>query len=212
MTRRSFLAGGAGAVRVAQGTISGGAKDAFRLWFCWLAESAYFMKRPPAEVKDCSSLLRFAYREALRQHTAEWARQWGYDWLPPYPDARIGAAPLFRVGDEARHFADARHLMRFNTRKAGRRVQEAMPADVLFFRGAEAETWHAMAYLGRSRFEESGKQYVVYHTGPEGKWGGEVRRPSLNDLLAHPEPRWRPVEGNPHFLGVYRWNLLMEGD
>lgn len=209
MTRRSFLA------RAAAGALAPaapGAGDAFRMWFCWLAESVYFMKRPPAEVKDCASLLRFAYREALRPHTAQWARQWGYGWLPPYPDVRAGAAPLFRVGDEARHFADARHLMRFNTRRVCRRVEEAMPADVLFFRAAEAERWHAMAYLGQSRFDESGEKYVVYHTGPEGKWAGEVRRPSVKELLAHPEPRWRPVEGNPHFLGIYRWNLLSEGE
>ncbi len=212
MTRRSFLAGCGGAAWAAQGATAAGAKEAFRLWFCWLAESVYFMKRPPVEVKDCSSLLRFAYREALRAHTAEWARQWGYEWLPPYPDPRTAAAPLFRVGDEARHFADARHLMRFNTRKVGQRVEEAMPADLLFFRAAEGETWHAMAYLGRSRFEESPEKYVVYHTGPEGKWAGEVRRPSIRQLLAHPEPRWRPVEGNLHFLGVFRWNLLLEED
>ncbi|MFZ5926759.1 MAG: DUF1175 family protein [Acidobacteriota bacterium] len=210
MTRRSFLAGFAAAEGAVQPVAAAGAGEAFRLWFCWLAESLYFLRQPPAEVKDCSSLLRFAYREALRPHTAEWARQWGYEWLPPYPEARISAAPPFRVGDEARHFADARHLMRFNTRRIGQRVEEAMPADVLFFRAADGGAWHAMAYLGRSHFEKSPEKYLVYHTGPEGKWRGEVRRPAVRELMAHPEPRWRPVEGNPHFLGVYRWNLLME--
>jgi len=101
--------------------------------------------------------------------------------------------------------------MRFNTRRISRRVEEAEPADVLFFRAADGESWHAMAYLGRSHFEKSREIYVVYHTGPDGKWPGEVRRPALRELLAHPEPRWRPVDGNVHFLGVFRWNLLTEG-
>jgi hypothetical protein len=28
------------------------------------------------------------------------------------------------------------------------------------------------------------------------------------DLLDHPQPEWRPVPGNPNFLGVFRWNIL----
>lgn len=211
MTRRSLLLAGAAALRAARARGATGEREAFRLWFCWLAESMYFLKKPPAEVKDCSSLLRFAYREALRPHTGEWVRQWGYEWLPPYPEPRMGMAPLFRVGSEARHFADARHLMRFNTRRVSRRVEDALPADLLFFRSPEGETWHAMAYIGRSHFEKSAEKYVVYHTGPAEKWPGEVRRPPLRELLAHPEPRWRPVAGNGCFLGIFRWNLLLEG-
>lgn len=204
--------GGGGAMLGARAGQAAGGREAFRLWFCWLAESVCFMKRPPAEVKDCSSLLRFAYREALRPHTGEWARHWGYEWLPPYPEPQFSGTPLFRVGAETRHFADARHLMRYNTRRISRHAVDALPADVLFFRAAGGDSWHAMAYLGRSHFEESRETYAVYHTGPEGKWPGETRRPSLKELLVHPEPRWRPVHGNVHFLGVYRWNLLMGGD
>jgi uncharacterized protein YfaT (DUF1175 family) len=210
MTRRRWLLAAGGLPAGAWLPAAAGRGEAFRDWFCWLAESLFFMSNLPAEVRDCSSLLRFAYREALRPHTAEWARQWGYEWLPPFPEPRFQGTPLFRVGGEARHFADARHLMRYNTRKISTRLQEARPADLLFYRTPGGGPWHAMAYLGRSRFEPSAKQYVVYHTGPEGAWRGEVRRPATENLLAHPEPRWRPVEGNPHFLGVYRWNLLME--
>jgi uncharacterized protein len=31
-------------------------------------------------------------------------------------------------------------------------------------------------------------------------------------LLHHPDPRWRPLKENANFLGVYRWNILREGD
>ena len=37
---------------------------------------------------------------------------------------------------------------------------------------------------------------------------GELRRVALAELLDHPQPQWRPVAGNPNFLGVYRWNIL----
>jgi uncharacterized protein len=58
---------------------------------------------------------------------------------------------------------------------------------------------------------------VVYYTGPirrsSGKQGkGEMRRLLVSDLLYHPDARWRPLPENTNFLGVYRWNILCEGD
>ena len=44
---------------------------------------------------------------------------------------------------------------------------------------------------------------ATFHGGP-----GEMRRPSVTELLHHPAPQWRPYIGNPNFLGVYRWNIL----
>jgi uncharacterized protein len=38
-----------------------------------------------------------------------------------------------------------------------------------------------------------------------------MRRVSMGDLLRHPDARWRPLEQNSNFLGVYRWNILREG-
>jgi uncharacterized protein YfaT (DUF1175 family) len=65
-----------------------------------------------------------------------------------------------------------------------------------------------MIWLGRSHYEKDAADYVVYHTGPLGRHPGEMRRPSAAEMLRHPEPRWRPVAGNPNFLGVFRWNIL----
>jgi hypothetical protein len=211
MTRRSFIAGCGAGLSAARTWGAAGEKEAFRLWFCWLAESLYYMETLPAEIRDCSSLLRFAYREALRPHTREWARQWGYSLLPPYPEPRFEGAALFSTEDGPRHFADARHLMRFNTRPVAKRLEAARPGDLLFYRSPDGTSWHAMAWLGPSRFEAFNEEYVIYHTGPEGGWRGEVRRPQVRELVAHPEPRWRPLPGNPWFLGVHRWNLLWGG-
>jgi uncharacterized protein len=56
--------------------------------------------------------------------------------------------------------------------------------------------------------------WAVYDTGPIGAGShqarGEVRRVALDDLLRHPDARWRPVPENANFLGVYRWNILRE--
>ena len=66
--------------------------------------------------------------------------------------------------------------------------------------------FHVMVFVGPSHFNK--ESVVVYHTGPISRDAGEIRRLTLTELLKHPEPRWRPLAGNPHFLGVYRWNLL----
>ena len=51
-------------------------RAAFRRWFTLLAESQYYRgKKLPAEIDDCAALLRFAYREALREHNAAWAQR-----------------------------------------------------------------------------------------------------------------------------------------
>jgi uncharacterized protein YfaT (DUF1175 family) len=39
-----------------------------------------------------------------------------------------------------------------------------------------------------------------------------MRRLLVSDLLHHPDARWRPLPENTNFLGVYRWNILREGD
>jgi len=91
----------------------------------------------------------------------------------------------------------------------GRDVSRARPGDLLFFRQEGHDLpFHAMIFLGPSQNDGGAEPRVVYHTGPMGKSAGEVRRPTLAQLLDFPDPRWRPVPSNPSFLGVYRWNIL----
>ncbi len=150
-----------------------------------------------------------------------------------YPFTPLGAG-LFRVrpgvflpsdlkdGTFA-EFADAKTLSRYNAFFVTRNAERALPGDLFFYRQqAESEPYHTMIFLGTSQFEQGqlqpgGENWVVYDTGPirqAGREGprrggpGEIRRVKLEDLLRHPEPRWRPVAGNPYFLGVYRWNIL----
>jgi uncharacterized protein YfaT (DUF1175 family) len=116
--------------------------------------------------------------------------------MSPLPEiSRRGFAPLLRTGrDEAAHFADAAHLMRYNFQRIAGEWRAAQPGDALFWnqgpgQGTGHSADHCMVWLGPSQFERSPESYVVYHTGPERKWAGEVRRPSIQELLNHPEPR-----------------------
>ena len=65
-----------------------------------------------------------------------------------------------------------------------------------------------MLFVGRSQFQPQGDDWIVYHTGEIAGRRGEVRHVRAGTLLEHPDPRWRPLEVNPGFLGVYRFALL----
>jgi uncharacterized protein YfaT (DUF1175 family) len=202
-------------------------RAAFRGWFTLLAESQYYRHKLPVEIGDCAALLRFSYREALRRHDSTWVSSMSLPALPytgevrqyQYPHTPLGAA-IFRVRDGSfesgdlsngtfSEFADAKTLLRHDTHNVGRDLGRARPGDVLFFRQSdEHATYHAMIFVGASQIEPSPEQYVVYHTGPEGKWPGEIRRLTVSELMNFPDARWRPVPSNPAFLGVYRWNIL----
>lgn len=193
---------------------------AMRHWFTFLAESQFF--NPPAarprEINDCAALIRYAYREALRKHDARWAADAGLPLILPfdsiakynYPRTPTGPA-LFRVrggnGSEAfAQFADVKTLRAYNTRFVSRDIGRARPGDLLFYRNSTG--FHSMIYAGRSHYSDDPALYVVYHTGPAGGEPGEIRRPSIAELMRHPDPQWRPVGANPHFLGVFCWNIL----
>jgi uncharacterized protein YfaT (DUF1175 family) len=206
-------------------------REAFRRWFTFLAESEYFRSKSLAEVNDCAALLRHSYREALRQHDPGWARSAGLGVAPTageirqyqYPYTPLGAG-LFRVRDGSfvaddlnngafAQFADAKTLWRNNSYSVGRDIARARPGDLLFFRQEGHDLpFHAMIFLGPSEFEAGREPMVIYHTGPIGQSPGEVRRPTLAQLMNFPDPRWRPVPSNPSFLGVYRWNILRGAD
>lgn len=193
-------------------------RSAFRAWFVLLADLQF--ERTSADVLDCASLVRHAFREALRVHSPEWYRQNG---VPTVAFADVRSAPpatpagwaLFRIShdpDRYAEFADAATLVRLNARRIGRRVEAARPGDLLYFHQQNAKSPdHLMVYVGESRFDASNRQFLVYHTGPDDSGSGEVRRVALDDLRRHPMPRWRPVEENDAFIGVFRLAILDVG-
>jgi uncharacterized protein YfaT (DUF1175 family) len=197
---------------------------AFRRWFTLIAE--YQAVRPPAdvpsEIGDCASLLRYSYREALKRHDESWFETSGIEVPAPpgeirawsYPHTPLGTA-LFRVhpgifqpddlsNGSFAQFADARTLVERNAYFVSRDVGAALPGDLLFYRQfGQSSPWHSMIVIRSGAAAE-----VVYDTGPDHGRPGEIRRVLLSELLDHPQPQWRPLAGNPNFLGVYRWNIL----
>jgi uncharacterized protein YfaT (DUF1175 family) len=198
---------------------------AFRAWFTAMADTAAALppERLPQEINDCAALLRWCYRNALHAHDAAWQATLPIEALPPlasvaqytYPFTPLGAS-LFRVrtgaytsGDATNgsfaEFADARTLWQRNTFFVSRDVRAARPGDLLFYRQLEQNSpFHSMILTGAAH------GWAVYHTGPIGAGPGEVRRVALDDLIHHPDTRWRPIPANSNFLGVYRWNILRE--
>ena len=207
-------------------------RAAFQRWFAFLAEVQYFSAPPerPAEIVDCAALVRYAYREALRRHDTEWAMSAHLPLAPAFESVRKYSFPrtplgpaLFRLRAGAfeksdlftgafGQFANAETLERFNTFLLARRVQAALRGDLIFFgRGSGRAIFHTMVLIGASQIAPNGSSYVVYHTGPDATGNGEIRRLTLNQLLAYPDPQWRPIPENPNFLGVFRWNILRTG-
>jgi uncharacterized protein YfaT (DUF1175 family) len=197
---------------------------AFRLWFTSIAD--YQAVRPraelPAEITDCASLLRYAYREALKRHDGTWFAATGMEVAAPpgdirawhYPETPLGAG-LFRVRPGSfqpadatdgtfAQFADAKTLIQRNAYFVTRDARQAEPGDLLFYRQfGQSSPWHSMIVT-----RIGSQPAVVYHTGEIHGQAGELRRMTLTELLDHPQPQWRPVSSNPNFLGVYRWNIL----
>lgn len=204
-------------------------RENFREWITYLAESAYYQpsQLARAEVTDCSALIRYAYRNALMSHTPAWRQSLELGVTPGFGDVgkfsypewplqrglfRTGAGPFLAEDIERRvfqEFADAQTLLRYNTFTVSRELHAARPGDVIFFRQPEqAEPFHVMLFVGHSHFQTDGNAWIVYHTGSVNGQPGEIRHVQASVLSAHPEPRWRPLAGNPRFLGVYRFNIL----
>jgi hypothetical protein len=201
-------------------------QDAFRQWFTTIADFQAVRPRAeiPPEITDCASLLRYSYREALKRHDDTWFLATGIEVgaLPGeirawrYPDTPLGAG-LFRVRPGSfepadatngafAQFADAKTLIERNAYFVSRDPRQAHPGDQLFYRQfGQSSPWHSMIVT-----RIAGHAAVVYDTGllDHSSKTGELRRVLLAELIDHPQPQWRPVTGNPNFLGVYRWNIL----
>jgi uncharacterized protein len=209
-------------------------RQAFRAWFTAIVEhQADQPAQLPPEINDCAALLRYAYREALHAHDEAWLSSHALQSSAPsirqytYPQTPLGAN-LFRIrpgpflpadlhtGAFAQ-FADAQTLMQDNAYLVGRDLRLARPGDLIFYRQLDQNSPYDVPGTPRhhSPFHSMifcGEKGVVYHTGPMNHGKGEMRRLLLTDLLHHPDARWRPLSENANFLGVYRWNILREGD
>lgn len=203
----------------------------FRKWFCQIAEMQFYRLSDGwnPEQRDCSGLVRFAWREALRRHDRSWFQAMGEGYESIAPD--VGAYSLDRspvgeklfrtdygsfipedlVNGKFAEFADARTLKNFNAKYIGRNRLRLQPGDLLFFHQPWVQKfpYHVMIFIGEARHASGGEgDWIVYHTGSSPGENGEVKKLRLAVLDRHPDPRWRPLATNNNFLGFYRLKIL----
>ena len=167
--------------------------------------------------RDCSGLVRFAYREALEVRSPKQKQKLGIPgalYLPAVSELSRRVLPqypqIWQVGFENdgrpryRAFADAETLISFNFRKKARNLGLARNGDLLVFQKAleDDQPYHLMIFV-----EDRPDNLVVYHNGARGD-DAQVRVVRVNDLMESPDAVWIPTTANPHFLGVYEWNRL----
>lgn len=206
-------------------------RENFRQWFTGVAEMQFYEMSAAwnAEQRDCSGLVRFAWREALRTHDRLWFQKMGAGYEAFAAEVRAAqliratlSEKLFRTAVGAfketdlddqtfSEFADARTLKDYNTDFISRERSAAKPGDLLFFYQpwAQKYPYHVMIFLGPAREAGEGAgDWVVYHTGATMEDKGTIKKVRLAVLDQHPDRRWRPVASNRNFLGFYRLRML----
>lgn len=201
----------------------------FRSWFVAIAEAQFEQPGPTwhPEQQDCAGLLRYAFREALKPHDADWFRtQPGLELLAlpdvqkyQYPDVPLLGQQIFRTSDAPltnpaaidsifKNFVETRYLIHYNCSFLGKDRESARSGDLVFFFHFDdpGMPYHSMVFIR----DENDPQYdrFIYHTGPADDGSGEMRRVKRQTLDQHPDDRWRPVASNPYFLGYFRWKIL----
>lgn len=119
--------------------------------------------------------------------------------------------------------ATARVLMDYNCHFKGKELDDTIQeGDLLFYKYFVDEriVYHSMVLIKKISNPGRGKVLtnqenpdatdgiVVYHTGPDAKSSGEVRKLRISTLNQHPDDIWHVKPNNPHFLGFYRFNIL----
>jgi len=195
--------------------------ERFRIWFVNIAvlqavnNSEYWSKNE----RDCSGLIRFAYKESLKKHDEYWITSHGVnqeEWKEltgvdlskikdinsfNYPFVPVIETNLFLTETgKFSAYADAYNLLRHNTVFVSNKVDEAKPGDILFFHFPDPSTFHSMIFTGNG---------LVYHTGPVSEDNeGKVKLWLFDDYARLMPIQWLPVKENPFFLGFYRFKIL----
>ena len=200
-------------------------RDAFREWFISIAESQFYKIAPHWQPihRHCAGLITFAYKEALKKHSSDWHKLYPFLLATGnpevakfnYPHVPLLGTRIFRKSpgayDSTRPLeeqfeitANVSTLLNFNVKLISRDKMDIQKGDLLFFQRDDSldMPYHSMIY--------NGSESLIYHTGPlPGKPGGEVRKVEWETLAGHPDRAWHPKPDNPHFLGIYRFKILL---
>lgn len=180
----------------------------FRDWFTFIVDHQLHAGPTPRWVqRDCAGLVRFAVGESLRAHDMTWLRANGMvgsanlNRLPPplilTPEQRSLSQRWHQIDGSVSAYAPAITLIQSNSRFIAKDVNQALPADLLFF--DQGDDQHLMIWLDN---------YIAYHTGTVTPTDNGLRAVSVDELVAWNDSRWRPIAGNPNFVGVFRLEFL----
>lgn len=173
----------------------------------------------PENENDCSGLIRYAYKEALKKHDHIWAQQVNFNGYMlndvkayNYPQIPFIGTKLFKINDKDFDdinnysvYASARYLIEHNLDFVSKNINTARTGDIAaFFHPSDYEfPFHLMVLI-----KEKGINVVIYHTGPiDSNNKGEMRIVKVEDLV-QADPSWMIHEKNRNFLGFYRFKIL----
>jgi uncharacterized protein len=171
--------------------------------------------------RDCSGLVRFAYRGAIEARSPKQQQKLGIPRALHLPAVSEYCLRVFvrypgfwQVGLDSDGnprfgaFADAETLIGYNFRKKARGLDLARNGDLLVYQKPleDDQPYHLMIFV-----EDRPHNLVVYHNGAQGD-EAQVRVVRINDLKDSPDPVWVPSMDNPYFLGVYEWNRIRPND
>jgi len=158
---------------------------------------------PRWQQHDCAGLVRFAVAEALRDHDEKWKHASGMAGQPVPPEVGLSPAQqslrnAWRLADSSvSAYAGALELIQGNTGFRGKDCNLAGMGDLLFFDQGDAQ--HLMIWMG---------SFIAYHTGTVTSSDNGLRAVSLRNLQEWRDTRWRPLDDNPNFAGIFRFNFL----
>ncbi len=186
-------------------------RQSFRDWFVRISLSQYLKENSSWNLKerDCSGLIRFAYKESLKEHDLSWQKKTGIILDKNLPDVREYRYPdipdigvkVFRIGEKKfGQFADAETLEKFHTSFVSRNIESGLAGDILFFRSdrGAGTNYHSMIIVEG----EKENPLLLYHTGSE----RGIKLIRAKEL--HKSETFSPEATNRFFLGVYRFRIL----
>jgi len=181
---------------------------AFRAWFARIVDQQ--LRRGPTprwSQRDCAGLVRFAVGETLKPHDSKWLRANGMTGLADAsrmpPELQLSASQRTianrwtQLDGSTGAYASAIALIQRNSRFVSRDINQALPCDLLFF--DQGDDQHLMIWLDR---------YIAYHTGTVTPTDTGLRALAVSDLMQWKDSRWQPRDGNPNFVGVFRFDFL----
>lgn len=168
----------------------------FRGWFTRIVwEQFHFRPNQRWTHRDCAGLVRFALKESFISHDRAWKHTNSISPMLTPPEVDLG--PEQKKLLPAWTYDRAIQVVQKYTRFISKDVNQARPGDLLFY--DFGETQHLMISMG---------PYLAYHNGSATKKDNGLRKQSIDHLMKWKDTRWRPLEHNPNFIGIFRFLFL----